>query len=116
MADTPRCARKRCSVILVLCAIVIIGREIAISALREWMAEIGQRGKVKVSQLAKYKTILQIVGSVLHVVPLEPAALPGLPLPVFEIGLVLTIVAAVLTLISAISYLRAAWPDLRGHT
>ncbi len=49
-------------VILVLSAIVIIGREIAISALREWMAEIGQRGKVKVSQLAKYKTILQIVG------------------------------------------------------
>ena len=49
-------------VILVLCSIVIIGREIAISALREWMAEIGQRGKVKVSQLAKYKTILQIVG------------------------------------------------------
>ena len=43
-------------------SIVIIGREIAISALREWMAEIGQRGKVKVSQLAKYKTILQIVG------------------------------------------------------
>ena len=49
-------------VILVLTAIVIIGREIAISALREWMAEIGQRGKVKVSQLGKYKTILQIVG------------------------------------------------------
>ena len=42
--------------------------------------------------------------------------LPGLRLPVFEIGLVLTVVAAVLTLTSAISYLRAAWPDLRGHS
>ena len=41
--------------------------------------------------------------------------LPGFSLPIFEIGLVLTVVAAVLTLISAISYLRAAWPDLRGH-
>src|SRR4029077_12586262 len=48
--------------ILVLCSIIIIGREIAISALREWMAEIGQRGKVKVSSLAKLKTIVQIVG------------------------------------------------------
>src|SRR4051812_11354885 len=48
--------------ILVLCSVVIIGREIAISALREWMAEIGQRGKVKVSALGKYKTIFQIVG------------------------------------------------------
>src|SRR5688572_4023261 len=48
--------------ILVLSAMIIIGREIAISALREWMAEIGQRRKVAVSQLGKYKTILQIVG------------------------------------------------------
>jgi phosphatidylglycerophosphate synthase len=40
---------------------------------------------------------------------------PGFSLPIFEIGLVLTIVAAALTLWSAIQYLRAAWPDLRGH-
>src|SRR6187431_3544726 len=49
-------------VILVLSAIVIIGREIAISALREWMAEIGQRRKVAVSVIGKYKTTFQIVG------------------------------------------------------
>ena len=102
-------------VILVLCAIVIIGREIAISALREWMAEIGQRGKVKVSQLAKYKTILQIVGLSCMLFRWNLPILPGLSLPIFEIGLVLTVVAAFLTLLSAISYLRAAWPDLRGH-
>jgi phosphatidylglycerophosphate synthase len=41
---------------------------------------------------------------------------PGFALPVFQIGFVLTIVAAVLTLTSAVSYLRAAWPDLRGHS
>jgi phosphatidylglycerophosphate synthase len=99
------------SVILVLCSVVIIGREIAISALREWMAEIGQRGKVKVSQLAKYKTILQIVGLSCMLFRWNLWILP-----VFEIGLVLTVVAAFLTLLSAISYLRAAWPDLHGSS
>jgi len=100
--------------ILVLCSVVIIGREIAISALREWMAEIGKRGKVKVSQLAKYKTILQIVGLSCMLFRWNLTIFPGVSLPVFEIGLVLTVIAAFLTLISAISYLRAAWPDLRG--
>jgi CDP-diacylglycerol--glycerol-3-phosphate 3-phosphatidyltransferase len=102
--------------ILVLSAIVIIGREIAISALREWMAEIGQRGKVKVSQLAKYKTIVQIVGLSCMLFRWDLPILPGRVIPVFEIGLVLTVVAAVLTLWSAISYLRAAWPDMRGQS
>jgi len=102
------------SVILVLCSVVIIGREIAISALREWMAEIGQRGKVKVSQLAKYKTILQIVGLSCMLYRWNLPILPGISIPIFEIGLILTVIAAFLTLLSAISYLRAAWPDLRG--
>jgi phosphatidylglycerophosphate synthase len=103
-------------VILVLCSIVIIGREIAISALREWMAEIGKSGKVKVSQLAKYKTILQIVGLSCMLFRWNLTILPGVSLPIFEIGLVLTVIAAFLTLISAISYLRAAWPEMRGHS
>jgi CDP-diacylglycerol--glycerol-3-phosphate 3-phosphatidyltransferase len=104
------------SVILVLAAIVIIGREIAISALREWMAEIGQRGKVKVSSMGKIKTILQIVGLSCMLFRWNLPIIPGVfELPVFEIGLVLTIVAAALTLWSAIQYLRAAWPDLRGN-
>jgi phosphatidylglycerophosphate synthase len=101
--------------ILVLSAIVIIGREIAISALREWMAEIGQRGKVKVNALGKYKTILQIVGLSCMLFRWDLPVLPGFSIPIFEIGLVLTVVAAVMTLASAIAYLRAAWPDLRGH-
>jgi phosphatidylglycerophosphate synthase len=103
--------------ILVLSAIVIIGREIAISALREWMAEIGKRGKVKVSGMGKLKTILQIVGLSCMLFRWNLPIIPGVfELPVFEIGLALTIVAAVLTLVSAISYLRAAWPDLKGHS
>jgi phosphatidylglycerophosphate synthase len=102
--------------VLVVCSIVIIGREIAISALREWMAEIGKRGKVKVSQLAKLKTILQIVGLSCMLFRWNLPIFPGVSLPIFEIGFVLTIVAAALTLISAVSYLRAAWPDLRGSS
>jgi phosphatidylglycerophosphate synthase len=102
--------------ILVLCSIVIIGREIAISALREWMAEIGQRGKVKVSNLAKLKTIVQIVGLSCMLFRWNLPVLPGFALPIFEIGLLLTVAAAVLTMISAVSYLRAAWPDLQGSS
>lgn len=90
-----------------LTAAVIIGREIAISALREWMAGIGSRQKVAVSALGKFKTIAQIVGlsMMLYFHDL-------LGLPIYKIGLVLTEIAAVLTLWSAILYLRAAWPEL----
>ena len=97
------------NVIIVVMAAIIIGREIAISALREWMAEIGARTKVAVSQLGKYKTILQIVGLSLMLFRWDL-----LGLPMYNLGLVCTIVAAALTLWSAAVYLRAAWPELRG--
>ena len=92
-----------------LTAAVIIGREIAISALREWMAEIGSRQKVAVSSLGKFKTIAQIVGLSMMLFHND---LVGLP--IYRIGLALTVVAAVLTLWSMILYLRAAWPELVG--
>ncbi len=66
-------------------AIVIIGREIAVSALREWMAEIGARGRMKVSVLGKYKTIMQIVGLSML---LFRQHLLGIP--IYKLGLVLT--------------------------
>ena len=94
--------------IVVLTAAIIIGREIAISALREWMAEVGQRRKVAVSILGKYKTILQVVGLAMM---LYYSDLFGLH--IYKIGLGLTVLAAVLTLISMVDYLRAAWPELR---
>jgi len=93
--------------ITVLTACVIIGREIAISALREWMAELGQRTRVAVSRLGKYKTILQMVGLSMMLYRWDI-----LGLPIYRIGLILTVVAAVLTLWSMISYLKAAWPVL----
>ena len=94
---------------VVIVAVVIIGREIAVSALREWMAEIGARSRIKVTILAKYKTIMQIVGLSML---LYRQDLFGLP--TYKLGLVLTAVAAVLTLWSMIQYLRVAWPELRG--
>ncbi|MEA3175544.1 MAG: CDP-diacylglycerol---glycerol-3-phosphate 3-phosphatidyltransferase [Gammaproteobacteria bacterium] len=96
---------------LVIAAIVIIGREIAVSALREWMAEIGARGRIKVSVLGKYKTIMQIVGLSLLLFRQDL-----LTIPIYALGLVLTAVAAVLTLWSMILYLRLAWPELRNSS
>jgi CDP-diacylglycerol---glycerol-3-phosphate 3-phosphatidyltransferase len=99
---------KDARALIVLTAVVIIGREITISALREWMAEIGARGRVAVSQLGKYKTILQIVGLAMMLYRIQLFGLPT-----YRLGVVLTEVAAALTLISMVLYLRAAWPELK---
>jgi len=96
---------------LVVVAIVIIGREIAVSALREWMAEIGARGRIKVSMWGKIKTIMQIVGLSFL---LYRRDLFGIP--IYKLGLVLTGIATVLTLWSMFLYLRLAWPELRGSS
>jgi len=93
--------------VVVLTAVIIIGREITISALREWMAELGQRTKVAVSTLGKYKTILQIVGLSMMLYRWDLWILPT-----YQLGLYLTVLAAVLTLYSMVAYIRAAWPDL----
>ncbi len=96
---------------VVIFAIVIIGREIAVSALREWMAEIGARGRIAVSVWGKYKTIMQIVGLSFMLFRRNL-----FDIPIYQIGLVLTAIAAVLTLWSMILYLRLAWPELRGSS
>lgn len=87
--------------------LTIIGREIAVSALREWMAEVGKRSHMAVSLIGKTKTMAQMI------------AIPFLlwreslwDLPIFQIGEVLLFVAAGLTLWSMLSYLRIAWPNL----
>jgi CDP-diacylglycerol--glycerol-3-phosphate 3-phosphatidyltransferase len=86
---------------------VIIGREIAISALREWMAELGKRASVAVSYVGKVKTTVQMtaISLLLYQEPL-------VGLPVLEIGETLLYVAAGLTLYSMVIYLKAAWPVL----
>ncbi len=96
--------------IVTLTACVIIGREIAVSALREWMAEIGSRQKVAVSVLGKIKTVAQIVGLSMM---LFHENLLGIP--VYTLGLTLTVFAAILTLWSMALYLQAAWPDLKSR-
>ena len=89
-----------------LLTVVIIGREIAVSALREWMAEVGQRAKVAVSGMGKLKATLQMLAIVFLLYDL-----PVFGLPVHTIGLVLLLLAAVLTIWSMLLYLRAAWPN-----
>jgi CDP-diacylglycerol--glycerol-3-phosphate 3-phosphatidyltransferase len=93
-----------------LAAAVIIGREIAVSALREWMAQAGSRAKVAVSMVGKFKTTAQMI-ALLFLLYREPIA----GFPTLEVGFWLLIVAAVLTLWSMSNYLMAAWPDLKGR-
>ena len=92
-------------------AAIIIGREIAISALREWMAEIGARTKVAVSIIGKLKTTLQMIAILLLLYKIPLGAFPT-----HTVGLVLLYIAAALTLWSMVVYLHAAWPLLSGKT
>jgi CDP-diacylglycerol---glycerol-3-phosphate 3-phosphatidyltransferase len=89
---------------------VIIGREITIASLREWMAEIGQRAKVKVSTLGKWKTTAQMVaiGFLLY-----HDDLWGLPINLM--GYWLLYISAVLTLWSMVNYLIAAFASVNEN-
>lgn len=93
-----------------LIAAIIIGREIAVSALREWMSELGARAHVAVTFFGKWKTTLQIIGISLM---LYQHDLFGLP--TYDLGLAFLVVAAGLTLWSMADYLRAAWPIMSGR-
>ncbi|HSP31477.1 MAG TPA: CDP-diacylglycerol--glycerol-3-phosphate 3-phosphatidyltransferase [Halomonas sp.] len=93
------------TLVLTLPALVIIGREIVISALREWMAEMGKRGMVAVSWVGKLKTTLQMV-ALLILLTLPPTHEFAI------LGVVVLYAAAILTLWSMIQYLKAAWPHL----
>ncbi|MDX2475996.1 MAG: CDP-diacylglycerol--glycerol-3-phosphate 3-phosphatidyltransferase [Gammaproteobacteria bacterium] len=86
---------------------IIIGREIVISALREWMAELGKRASVAVSYIGKVKTTLQLIAISLLIYQ-EPL----FGLPIFKLGEILLFIAAALTLYSMFVYLKAAWPVL----
>jgi CDP-diacylglycerol--glycerol-3-phosphate 3-phosphatidyltransferase len=92
---------------LALPAAVIIGREIVISALREWMAELGERAKVAVSVIGKIKTASQMLALVLLLYR-EPIG----SFPTADTGFVFLYIAALLTLWSMFIYLRASWPAM----
>jgi cardiolipin synthase len=95
-----------------LVALIIIGREIAISALREWMAKLGQSKSVAVAFVGKLKTVSQMVAIPLLLYHEELLGLVDCQ----WLGTILINVAAVLTVVSMLYYLRKALPhaSLRG--
>ena len=92
-------------------AMIIIGREITVSALREWMATIGERANVKVSWAGKIKTVFQMFGIGFMVYQHE-----FLGFDIYGIGFVLLVIAAGMTIWSMLVYLRAAWPFIIAGT
>ncbi len=89
---------------------IVIGREITISALREWMAELGARQRVAVSSIGKIKTTCQMLAIILMTMRDD-----WWGIPLYLLGVLALYVATVATLWSAYLYLAAAWPDLKRH-
>ncbi len=99
------------NLLLTMVAVVIIGREIAVSALREWMSALGEGAQVSVTYFAKWKTTLQIFG-----ISFMLYEYPQFGWPIYGIGMSLLLAAVVLTLWSMFDYLKAAWPVMRSQT
>lgn len=92
---------------MTLPGVIIIGREVLVSALREWMAEVNRRGIVRVTWLGKVKTGMQMLAIVVLLF-----SEPRLESTMSLVGYALLVVAVVFTLWSMLQYLRAAWPTL----
>lgn len=88
-------------------AAIIVGREIVISALREWMAELGERASIAVSYIGKVKTTLQMIAILVLL-----AVIPDHGHWMMKVGYGLLYIAVILTIWSAFLYLKAAWPLL----
>ena len=95
-------------ILLALPAAVIIGREITISALREWMSTLGARSRVAVSFYGKVKTVIQMLSLIMLIY-----RYPLYGLPIYGMGLVLLYAGVILTLWSMLEYLMSAWPRIR---
>lgn len=95
-------------------ALIIIGREIAISALREWMAGLGKRSSVGVAMIGKVKTVAQMV-AILFLLYWENVQIAGVEIPIKFIGQILILLAVFLTLLSMGYYLKSAMPQIRGR-
>jgi CDP-diacylglycerol--glycerol-3-phosphate 3-phosphatidyltransferase len=95
---------------LAIPSIIIISREITVSALREWMAELGSRTTVKVSFVGKAKTTAQMFSLFLMIYHQELFAIP-----MYETGLAFYYLSAILTIYSMLIYLKAAWPVMRNN-
>lgn len=103
--------QNHASILLAIPAAIIVCREIVISALREWMAELGKRQRVAVSHLGKLKTIGQMLAIIL-LLSQDPRSVSLITI----LGYVLIYAAAILTLWSMVIYLRLAWDDLKDLT
>ena len=96
-------------------SLIIIGREIAVSALREWMAGDGQSGSVAVAMIGKIKTAVQML-AILFLLYWDNIHLGNLGIfPTQIVGHVLIVIAAFLTLLSMAYYLKLAWPQIRDR-
>ncbi len=89
---------------------IIIGREIAVSALREWMAEIGNRASVAVSYVGKIKTVMQMIAILFLLI--SRAGFFTSHYLVEQTGNILLYIAALLTIWTMLMYIRAAWKDM----
>jgi len=103
-------AQQHHNLYLTLPALIIICREIVVSALREWMAELGKRSKVAVSSLGKWKTAAQMLALIILL------ANPPELTPWVVTGYALLIFSAVLTLWSMLIYVKAASPYFGTET
>lgn len=99
------------TLLFTLAACVIIGREIVVSALREWMAELGERTSVTVSYIGKVKTAFQMA-AITGLLAIDPATDEGWLLALCYLVLY---TAAVLTLWSMTIYLKAAWAIIKDR-
>ena len=99
------------SIYVALPSVIIIAREISVSALREWMAQLGSSATVKVSFIGKAKTLAQMISLGLMIY-----AEPLMGVPIFEIGFAIYYLAAILTIASMVIYLRAAWPVITSNS
>ena len=95
-------------------SLIIIGREIAVSALREWMAGEGQASSVGVAMIGKIKTAVQML-AILFLLYWDNLDLGSMGIfKTRDVGHVLIVIAAFLTLVSMAYYLKSAWPKLKG--
>lgn len=95
---------------IVLATLIIVAREIIVSGLREWMAEVGKRAHVAVSYIGKWKTFCQMLAIILLLYSSNVSSFW-----ITWLGVFLIYVAAFLTLWSMIMYIKAAWPVLLRH-
>jgi CDP-diacylglycerol--glycerol-3-phosphate 3-phosphatidyltransferase len=97
-------------ILMAVTASVIVGREISVSALREWMAQIGEHATVKVAFIGKLKTVAQMVALVVLLLQHDAETLR-----LYHIGEGLLVIAGILTIWSGVGYMRAAWPSFREN-